>query len=317
MGNGKNTVLIVGATGTVGREAVAATLKQGGQVRALVRSTASAAQLPEGVEPILGDLREERAVTRALSGVTAALYVSPHEQDEVQLAQRFISACEAAQARLVFVGVHIDGKSKWRRALSRFVYGRLLSHYRPKFELSERARASATSPIILMPTNFFQNDELFREEITSGYYPTNFAHPINRVDVRDLGLAIARALLDDTLASGAYPVVGPSSLCGDDCAALWTAALSCKVRCEHDLARAIATFGQKLQSKKREDFIKTFEVLQKFAIPTNPEELEATHRLIGQAPTSYDNYVRQTAARWTDYAQQPLAADTRVQMSSR
>lgn len=316
MGNGKNALLIVGATGTVGREAVAATLKQGGQIRALVRSEASAAQLPKGVEPMLGDLHDERAVTRALSGVSAALYVSPHEPDEVQLAQRFIGACEAARARLVFVGVHVDGKSKWRRALSRFAFGRLAPHYRPKFEIAERARSSATRSIILMPTNFFQNDELFRDEITSGYYPTNFARPINRVDVRDLGLAIARGLLDDSLASGAYPVVGPTSLCGDDCAALWTAALGCKVSCARDLARAFATFEQKLQPKKREDFVRTFEVLQKFALPTKPAELEATQRLIGQAPTSYDNYVRETAARWTANAQEMLATDTRLQMRS-
>lgn len=68
--------------------------------------------------------------------------------------------------------------------------------------------------IVLMPTNFFQNDELFQEELREGVFVQPFLRPINRVDVRDVGLAAARASLDPSLPAGAYPVVGPESLDG-------------------------------------------------------------------------------------------------------
>lgn len=305
MANGENAaapVLIIGATGTVGREAVAATLKQGGRVRALVRSSASASALPPEVEPVLGDLRDPGSVARALDGARAALYVSPHEPDEAQLAAGFVRACEAAGVRLVFVGVHIDGANKLTRALKRLMFGRVIPHYRPKLELSERARSSATRPIMLMPTNFFQNDELFREDIEAGSYPTAFERPVNRVDVRDLGLAIARALLDESLPSGAYPVVGPRSLDGDTCASIWSAALSSTVQCERNAARAVAAIeralSMKLSEKKQTDFVKTFAVLRSFELKTLQKDVAATTSLIGKAPTDYQTYVRDTAARW-------------------
>ncbi|MBT2532413.1 NAD(P)H-binding protein [Arthrobacter sp. ISL-48] len=52
-----STVLIIGATGSIGRHAVAEALHQGYAVRALVRDPARAARvLPEGVDLVVGDL---------------------------------------------------------------------------------------------------------------------------------------------------------------------------------------------------------------------------------------------------------------------
>lgn len=297
MANEENTVLITGATGTVGREAVLAAKARGATVRALVRSADSAAQLPASVEAVLGDLRDERAVARALSGVRAALYVSPHEPDEVQLAERFVSACEAARVRLVFVGVHVDGATRFSRALKRFMYARLVPHYRAKFEIAERARTSRTNPIVLVPSNFYQNDELIKHAILRGSFPTAFERGVNRVDVRDLGVAIARALLDPELASGAYPVRGPVTLTGDACAEIWTRVMGKEVRCVRDMQQLVAALAP-VHEKKREDFMNTFKVLQNFALPTTAAELACTRELIGREPTSYESYVRDALAQW-------------------
>jgi uncharacterized protein YbjT (DUF2867 family) len=299
MASDTTSVLVIGATGTVGREAVLATTAAGGRVRALVRSQArgAAIQDPAGaIELVHGDLRDEAAVARALDGVSAALYVSPHEPDEELLADRFIRACERSGARIVFVGVHVDGATRLSRAVRRFLFGRVLPHYGLKLRISERVRTSATRPVVLMPTNFYQNDELFRSEILAGSFPQAFAR-VNRVDVRDIGRAIARALLDPTLPAGAYPVVGPTSVTGEECAAAWTAAFGREVR--YEPSRMISALERSLSGKKRDDFLATYGVLGKLSLRTDPKHVERTAALIGRPPCAYETYVRETAKQWT------------------
>lgn len=43
----------------------------------------------------------------ALDGVRSALYVSPHEDNEIQSAASFLRAAEDMGVRVVFAGVHI------------------------------------------------------------------------------------------------------------------------------------------------------------------------------------------------------------------
>lgn len=207
-------------------------------------------------------------------------------------------ACEAARVRLVFVGVHADGATRVSRAFQRFLFGRVLPHYAPKLRISERARTSRANPIVLMPTNFYQNDEIFREELLQGRFVQPLAHPINRVDVRDLGDAVARVCLDPSLPSGAYPLVGPRSLDGATCAAEWTAALGRPVVFEENDARFDAAIARELGRKKRDDFAASYGALRKLALPTGAKELARTTELLGRPPTDYATYVRDTVNRW-------------------
>ncbi|MFC7623837.1 NAD(P)H-binding protein [Microlunatus sp. GCM10028923] len=64
------TILVAGATGTVGRSLVRALVNRGQQVRALTRAPATA-DLPPGVEPVAGDLADPTTLADALDGVTA------------------------------------------------------------------------------------------------------------------------------------------------------------------------------------------------------------------------------------------------------
>lgn len=67
------SVLVVGATGSIGRHAVAEALLRGYDVRALLRNTAKADRLPAGVEIVGGDVTQPDTLNPALEGIDAVV----------------------------------------------------------------------------------------------------------------------------------------------------------------------------------------------------------------------------------------------------
>ncbi len=65
------TVLVIGATGSIGRHVVEQALQQGHKVRALVRNVAKAGLLPSEVEIVVGDITRPEKLNSAVDGVDA------------------------------------------------------------------------------------------------------------------------------------------------------------------------------------------------------------------------------------------------------
>ncbi len=300
-------VLVVGATGTVGSEVVKALQSRPVVTRVLVRSKQRAARLPESVEVAVGDLTRPEDIARALAGVDAAFYLSPHIEQEVACSRRFTEECARAGTRLVFLGSHIDGPNRVARWLLRGLVGLMMSDYRPKFQLSEEARTSDARPVVLVPSHFFQNDEMqvVRRALLDEH---RFVHPIgrrglNRVDASDIGEAAAVALTDPTITPGAYPIVGTRSWTGPECAAVWSDVMGVPVEyCETEPSFE-SQLADEFRGKKLSDVRSTYRQLHKFAVPTKPEQVQRTAALLGRQPISYDVYVRRTWARWRNAAQ--------------
>ncbi|MCA4135253.1 SDR family oxidoreductase [Arthrobacter sp. M4] len=75
MTNRPNTVLIAGATGSIGRYAVNEALRQGYTVRALVRDKGRRERiLPDSVELVVGDLTRPDTLGPAVDGVDAIIF---------------------------------------------------------------------------------------------------------------------------------------------------------------------------------------------------------------------------------------------------
>jgi uncharacterized protein YbjT (DUF2867 family) len=75
MNDRPSTVLIAGATGSVGRFVVAEALKQGYRVRALVRDRTRAARLlPDAAELVIGDLTRPETLGTAVEGADAVVF---------------------------------------------------------------------------------------------------------------------------------------------------------------------------------------------------------------------------------------------------
>jgi uncharacterized protein YbjT (DUF2867 family) len=68
------TVLVVGATGSIGRLVVTEALAQGHQVRALVRDRSRARDLPTATEVVVGDLTRPETLTAAVDGIDAVVF---------------------------------------------------------------------------------------------------------------------------------------------------------------------------------------------------------------------------------------------------
>jgi uncharacterized protein YbjT (DUF2867 family) len=295
--NAERPVLVAGATGTMGREVVRALQERGAHVRAIVRGPERVAALPSGVEPLVADLEDADAVASAFRHVAAAFFLSPHEESEERIAENFVAACEAAGARLVFAGVHAHAGTAVGRLIVRKLFQWYAPHYRGKIRIAERVRTSLTRPVMIGPGAFFQNEEIFRTDILSGIYPLPM-RLLQAVDVRDIGDAAARALLDESITAGYHPVVGPASLTGDQVAADWTAALGFEVRYAPDLERLDRAVQQHYRGRKALDYRLTYRSLGKFSERTTLGQLKQTTELLGRQPRSHGEYAIETAARW-------------------
>jgi uncharacterized protein YbjT (DUF2867 family) len=180
------------------------------------------------------------------------------------------------------------------------IVGLIGPHYRPKFQVERRVRASPLSPVVLGPSNFYQNDELALPEILAGSYPNPMGRRrLNRVDVRDIGDGVARVLVDDDVAPGAYPIVGPDNWTGDAVAQVWSEALGRPVTYGgDDVERWRSTVGARMQPPRRgDDFARTYRIIQRFGAPANARTIAKTTALLGRPPRDFRSYCAELAAR--------------------
>jgi uncharacterized protein YbjT (DUF2867 family) len=77
------TVLVVGATGSIGRLVVAEALRRGLRTRALVRP-GSSARLPDGAELVPGDLTRSDTLADAVDGIDAVVFAHGSHGDPRQ-----------------------------------------------------------------------------------------------------------------------------------------------------------------------------------------------------------------------------------------
>ncbi|WP_082579292.1 SDR family oxidoreductase [Arthrobacter sp. Soil736] len=69
-----STVLVVGATGSVGRLVVEVAIRQGHTTRALVRHLDKARRLPKEAEAVVGDVTRPETLTGAVEGIDAVVF---------------------------------------------------------------------------------------------------------------------------------------------------------------------------------------------------------------------------------------------------
>ena len=211
------TILVTGATGTVGRHVVDQLVQRGASVRALVRDPARAG-LPSGVDVVQGDLLDVDALRSAFAGVSTLFLLNAVVPDEFTQALVALNvAREAGVERVVYLSViHSD------------VYVNV-PHFAGKFGVERMIERMGFAATILRPAYFMDNDLTIRDVVRGyGVYPMPIgARGVAMIDARDIGETAALELIRRHDAAGPLPLerinlVGPQTLTGTEVAAIWS-----------------------------------------------------------------------------------------------
>jgi uncharacterized protein YbjT (DUF2867 family) len=189
------TILVFGATGTVGQHVVADLVAAGRPVRAATRGGAA----PAGAEGVAVDLDDPAGLGRAFDGVASVFLLLPTGSvDPIARITPAIEAAARARARIVFMsamGVDADENIPYRRI--------------------ERLIEGSGSPFAVIRPNWFMDNfhTFWRPGVSAG----TIALPAGEgrtsfVDARDIG-ATAAALLVSGRHDGTFnDLTGPEAL---------------------------------------------------------------------------------------------------------
>jgi uncharacterized protein YbjT (DUF2867 family) len=214
------TILVTGATGTVGRQVIEQLVRRGADVRALVRDP-SKADFPAGVAVVQGDLLDIDSLRNAVSGVSTLFLLNAVVPDEFTQALVALGvAREAGIKRIVYLSViHSD------------LYVNV-PHFAGKFGIERMIEQMGLTATILRPAYFMNNDLTIKEVVLGhGVYPMPIGSKgLAMIDARDIGEIAAIELMRREQAAEPLPLerfnlVGPDTLTGSDVAAIWTEVL--------------------------------------------------------------------------------------------
>ncbi|MGC2086548.1 MAG: NmrA/HSCARG family protein [Bradyrhizobium sp.] len=214
------TILVTGATGTVGRHVIEQLVQRGADVRALVRDPAKAS-FPAGVTVVQGDLLDVDSLRGAFSGVSTLFLLNAVVPDEFTQALIALNvAREAGVERVVYLSViHSD----------RYVD---VPHFAGKFGVERMIEQMGFNATILRPAYFINNDLTIKDVVLGyGVYPMPIGSKgLAMIDARDIGEIAAIELIRREQAAGPLPLdrinlVGPEALRGAEVAAIWSEVL--------------------------------------------------------------------------------------------
>lgn len=214
------TILVIGATGRVGRHVVNQLIERNAEVRVLTRDAAKA-QFPASVEIAQGELLDLDALRAAFKGVRTLFLLNAVTGDEFTQALITLNiAKESGVERVVYLSVFNAQNSV------------NVPHFAVKAGGERMLSEMGFSATILRPTYFIDNEIMIKDVVLNhGVYPMPIGSKgVAMVDARDIAEVAAIELIRRDQASELLPVetinlVGPDTLTGPKVAAIWSEVL--------------------------------------------------------------------------------------------
>lgn len=285
------TILVIGATGSVGTEVVAGLARKGVSVRGMTRYPAKLESFPAGVEGCVADLTAPGSLTNAFKGIERLFLMTPLSQNEIQAGRNAISAAKAAGVkRVVHMSVPMPAGAEQ------------VPHYRNKIFIEKSLKESSIPYTILRPNNFFQNDFWGKAAIMAyNTYPQPIGNVgLSRVDSRDVADAAINALLNDGFENQEYTLNGPDVLTADQIAAIFSQLLGREIRYGGDDLEAWAKQSQHMMPQWMVNNFKVmYQYFQNHGLIASAEELERQKAIIGHEPRSFSAFAQEMVSSWS------------------
>jgi uncharacterized protein YbjT (DUF2867 family) len=199
-------ILITGASGKTGKAIIAALSTKYDRVRALVRHPDQARAIVSlgAAQAVVGDLRDEESMRRAMDGVRSVYHICPNvSPDEIAIGQIAIRAARAS-------------------GVEHFVYHSVLHpqveampHHWNKLRVEELLFESGLPFTIFQPTAYMQNilgswSQIAERGVFAVPYPSE-TH-LSLVDLQDVAEAAANVLTELGHTRATYELVGTRAL---------------------------------------------------------------------------------------------------------
>ncbi|GAB3831735.1 SDR family oxidoreductase [Kribbella italica] len=207
----RSTVLVTGATGTVGSSLVPALQARGVTVRAMTRSPE---RFVAGAENVVADLQDPQSVAAALKGVDAAFLNTPSSEDAAALQIQFADLARDNGVRRLVVLSQYGARSdspvrylRWHAEVEKHVEHLGLDH------------------TVLRPNLYLQALLAFAATIAQGWFAAPIGNAaVSAIDTRDIGEAAAAVLTSSGHTAKTYTLTGPRAVTHEEIARALAAA---------------------------------------------------------------------------------------------
>jgi len=203
-------ILVIGATGTIGREVVHLLTQKGHDVRALVHNEERASLICDsGCEMVEGDLLEPETLKDVFKGIEKVFLVTPSGPDQLDMETSAITSAKVNGVvhivKVSVLGAHPDSPYRLART-----HGRIE-------KLIENSGMTWTH---IRPHYFMQNLLYFSRTIKTqdAFFAPMKRGRIGLVDARDIADVAVRCLTRPGHENRAYEITGPESLSFEDIA---------------------------------------------------------------------------------------------------
>ncbi len=277
-------ILITGAAGKTGVAIIQALAKSAETVRALVHRFDQVSSLEAlGVEDVLvGDLRDQAIMLRAVQGVRAIYHIAPNvSPDEVTIGKTVIAAAQSAD-------------------IERFIFHSVLHpqieampHHWQKMRVEEILFESGLPFTILQPTAYMQNVLANWNQILNGIYPVPYSPEtcLSLVDLNDVAQAAAIVLTEPGHIGATIELVGTPAMSQIEIASTLADQLDRPVEAE---VVSLEVWKRGARASGLGDYqvltlIKMFCYYESYGFTGNTNALS---RLLGRHPTSFAEFVK-------------------------
>jgi uncharacterized protein YbjT (DUF2867 family) len=277
-----DTILVTGAGGTIGREAVKQLAAAKAKVRAGIYNEAQKDAINvAGVEIVPFDFENHESIASALSGVEKALLITPFSDKMVEYTHNFVNAAKQSGLkhilRISMMNADINSPS---------------SALRLHAECEDIIRNSGIPYTIIKPNWFMQDFLNYASSIKAqGTYraPINLKGSISFVDARDVAAICTMALLNN--GGGEYVLTGPQTFTyrqvEDNFAYVLTKRIIFKEMKDEEFRTTMAGYG--LSEWQINALLELYDLAETEAFM---EVVPTTAEILGRKPETFKTFIK-------------------------